>query len=240
MAGPSPHLSTPDLAGLFNGVACVIFDFDGVVADSETHSLGTLRDALAAFGVEMPLDEVRARFLGKSLTAIDDYVAEHGRASAATSFAEAWQDKLYAAFRADLSALPHLEALLDGLDRAGRRYCVASSSSFERLGVALDAMQLADRFPNLFSAEQVAQGKPAPDLFLFAARHMQASPETCLVIEDSPYGLRAAKAAGIPAIGFVGGAHLRDCRDQHAELMRREGADIVTDSHAALLAALGH
>jgi beta-phosphoglucomutase-like phosphatase (HAD superfamily) len=107
------------------------------------------------------------------------------------------------------------------------RRCVASSSAPERLRHSLSLTGLLHRFePNIFSATQVPRGKPAPDLFLFAAAAMQVIPACSVVIEDSVPGVLAAVAAGMRAIGFTGGGH---CRPGHADRLRAAGAAAITD-----------
>lgn len=216
---------TVHLAALLDGVDLVIFDFDGVIADSEVISLSTLHRTIAAYGIRMTLDEVRARFLGTSLRTISEFVAE--AAGSAEGFATSWQQSLYAQFRAHLRPVPGVDAMLEGLTQRDLTYCVASSSHFERIRVALDAIALAHRFAHVFSAEQVAQGKPAPDLFEFAAGAMGVAPERCVVIEDSPYGIQAARAAGMRSGGFIGGTHLDGIREAHAATLRDAGADAI-------------
>ena len=234
MHGTLPHSSALELARLLKETKCVIFDFDGVIADSEPLSLGTLRDTLADFGLDLPIGEVRSLFLGKSLKTIEAYLSKHGPKGASAGFSSAWQTDLFEKFRAELYAIPGLVDLLDALKRQNLTYCVASSSSFERLEVALDALQLQERFPNLFSAEQVKNGKPSPDLFLFAAAQIGCDPAACVVIEDSPHGIRAATAAGMHAIGFVGGSHLREIQTEHAALLFDAGAIGVTGDYEGL------
>ncbi len=226
-----------DLAHLLQRSTCVIFDFDGVVADSEPASLATLQQALAEFGLVMTLEQVRGQFLGKSLKTIEAHVMPRQTEGRSSSFAETWQTALFERFRTDLTAMPGLMAFLDALDQVGLPYCVASSSSFERLGVALEALHLGERLSNLFSAEQVKNGKPAPDLFLYAAAQMQSDPDTCLIIEDSPHGIRAAAAAHMPSVGFVGGGHLRGIEDDHAALLLDAGATHVVRTYAGLISA---
>ena len=222
-------------ARLLKDTSCIIFDFDGVVVDSEPVSLGTLRDTLAAFGLQMTLDDVRKKFLGTSLNTIETHLDETRGCGASDGFAKAWQDALFRAFRADLQRMPGVTPLLDLLDEAHMPYCVASSSSFERLGVAQEAVGLAGRLSNLFSSEQVQNGKPAPDLFLLAAKRMDVDPARCLVIEDSPHGIRAATAAGMTSMGFVGGSHLRGIEAEHAALLFQAGATHVVDTYTDLL-----
>lgn len=213
-----------------DGVRLVLFDFDGVVADSEVISLGTLRETLAEFGMSLEPQEVRQRFLGTSLATISARVAEECPGHSADGFGAAWQARLYAQFRASLRPVPHVVDLLDWLTASGTAYCVASSSTFERIGVALAAMNLGSRIPHVFSSEQVARGKPAPDLFLHAAAQMGTAPRDCLVIEDSPYGVRAAKAAGMRCYGFIGGRHLNGVAESHAATLRAAGADSILAS----------
>ena len=228
-----------DMERLLKETRCVIFDFDGVIADSEPLSLSTLRDTLIDFGLEMSIEDVRALFLGKSLKTIEAFVSAHSPNNTANGFGTEWQSTLFEKFAEELCPMPDLMALLDALDALELQYCVASSSSFERLGVALDAIRLRDRFPILFSSEQVKNGKPAPDIFLFAAAEMQCDPAACLVIEDSPYGIRAATAAGMRSLGFIGGSHLQGIEEEHATLLLESGAANVVTDFAQLIANTG-
>ena len=122
-----------------------------------------------------------------------------------TTFCERSRDLLFARFRADLKPVAGVE---DAIAALPCRRCVASSSSPDRLHLALDVTGLAPLFgEHVFSATQVAHGKPAPDLFLFAARTMNAAPAHCIVIEDSTLGVEAGRAAGMQVIGFAGASH---------------------------------
>ena len=233
---PPPCDARRDRGSLLEGGELVIFDFDGVIADSEVISLATLQEALAAFGIDLSAEDVRRAFLGTSLARIEAYVAETGAGRTSQGFAETWQTALFDRFRAELAPVPQLPTLLEQLSARGIRYCIASSGTFERLGVALSALNLSGQFESIFSSEQVARGKPAPDLFLFAARELGVPPESCLVIEDSPYGIRAAKAANMRCAGFVGGTHLHEIAEEHGDLLRQQGADIVVTSLDAILA----
>lgn len=216
-------------------IRLVIFDFDGVVADSEILSLSTLRQALDAYGIQQSPTDVRKTFLGTSLKTINAYVAKHSPERSADGFTAKWQDALFAAFMTSLKPVPSLPPLLAHLRRSGMPYCIASSSSFERLGVALAAMGLTDQFPHVFSADEVTRGKPAPDLFLLAAKAMGVPPGGCLVIEDSPYGIRASVEAGMQTVGFVGGEHLAGIEGEHEVLLQQNGADLVVKSLKKLI-----
>jgi HAD superfamily hydrolase (TIGR01509 family) len=126
-----------------------------------------------------------------------------------------------------------VEAVLDGI--AGKT-CIASSSSPERLRYTLGLVGLYRRFdPHIFSATMVARGKPAPDLFLYAAERMAADSARCVVIEDSLPGVTAAVTAGMTAIGFVGGGH---CSSGRADQLRSAGAAVVIDRMPELLPTL--
>jgi HAD superfamily hydrolase (TIGR01509 family) len=122
-------------------------------------------------------------------------------------------------FGSQLIAMPGIEAALSGIKSP---VCIASSSAPERLQHTLSLVGLFNRFnPHIFSATQVGRGKPAPDLFLFAAKQMGVEPRTCLVVEDSVAGVMAAVDAGMRVIGFTGGSH---CRPGHSERLRQAGA----------------
>lgn len=216
----------------------VIFDFDGVVVDSEPISLSTLRDTLAHFGLDLTIDAVRSRFLGNSVPRIAQAIrAETGQDQ--PGFAAHWYDLLFARFRVELRPMPGITDLLDALDRRGVAYCIASGSAFQRLDVSLEVTGLAPRFEGrVFSADLVARGKPAPDLFLHAAQSMGVAPRDCLVVEDAPAGIEAAEAAGMRALGFVGGGHLAALAQAHGALLAERGAEGVLSALDEVLAAL--
>jgi HAD superfamily hydrolase (TIGR01509 family) len=215
--------------------ALVIFDCDGVLVDSELIACRVLAEGLAEAGIAIAAEDIAERYVGLSAPAIfADLEARTGR-SVPDGFAERLRPRLEAAFAAGLSAMPGLAALLASITV---KVCVASSSSPARLRHSLSLTGLLDRFhPLVFSAEQVARGKPAPDLFLFAAGSMGVPPEACWVIEDSLAGVAAARAAGMKAIGFTGGSH---CRPDQEERLRRAGASAIVarmEDLAALLAS---
>ena len=137
------------------------------------------------------------------------------------------QDELFRSFEADLEAI---RGIHDVLDVVTQSVCVASSGSHQRMRVSLGSTGLYERLaPNIFSASQVKNGKPAPDLFLFAASEMGVPPERCVVIEDSLAGIAGARAADMTVFGFYGGSH---CRDGYAETLREAGADLLfADMH---------
>jgi HAD superfamily hydrolase (TIGR01509 family) len=197
----------------------VIFDCDGVLVDSEVISCRAHAEVLSGHGYPITADQVFDRFLGRSTRqATAEVEIELGR-SLPDDFTARLQDQLYRAFEADLEAMSGIGAALDVIDLP---VCVASSGSHQRMRVSLGATRLHDRFaPNIFSASQVEHGKPAPDLFLFAAAQMKAAPAACVVIEDSVAGIKGGVAAGMTVLGFHGGSH---CRPDHAAALRSAGA----------------
>jgi HAD superfamily hydrolase (TIGR01509 family) len=202
----------------------IIFDCDGVLVDSEVISCQAHAEVLTRHGYPITSEQVFDRFLGRSTRQANlEIEAELGR-SLPGDYHVQLQDELFRAFEADLQAVPHIHAALDLIDRA---VCVASSGSPQRMRVSLGRTGLYDRFaPNIFSASQVERGKPAPDLFLFAAKQMDTTPDRCVVVEDSIAGIIAAHAAGIPALGFCGGSH---CRPGQADALRAAGAAATFD-----------
>jgi HAD superfamily hydrolase (TIGR01509 family) len=133
-------------------------------------------------------------------------------------------------------SLAPIEGVGEALDSLTLPICVASSSSPAQIRQKLKITGLLERFgEHLFSATMVARGKPAPDLFLYAARHLITAPDRCLVIEDSPAGIDAALAAGMTAIGFAGGSH---CGPEHGVRLQRHGAALVMDHMHELAAAM--
>lgn len=210
----------------------VIFDCDGVLIDSELLSIRADRECLAECGIELSVDEIRDRYTGISFAGmVADLEARHGPLPA--DFADRHRTRLWPLFETELQAIPGVGAVLDSLTC---KICVASSGRPERLKHALSLVGLYDRFhPHIFSATEVPRGKPAPDLFLYAAERMGVMPERCVVIEDSLPGVTAAVAAGMRVIGFVGASH---CRPGDAARLSAQGAIAVIDDMAQLLPAL--
>ncbi|AJD42898.1 HAD family hydrolase [Rhizobium sp. SEMIA 4085] len=182
----------------------VIFDCDGVLVDSEPISVSVLVEAMNDLGVPITEEEVYGRFLGKSLATVIETMKSEYQVHAGDEFLERIRTNLYSRFRKELRPIEGIGATIDALDIP---CCVASSSQVERIRLSLTVTGLIDKLPNIFSASMVKNGKPAPDLFLHAAREMQVDPEDCLVIEDSPAGIEAAQAAGMTVFAFTGGSH---------------------------------
>ncbi len=189
----------------------VIFDCDGVLVDSEPVAARVLAELVTKLGRPMTADEAIDRFTGFKLATVleqveADLVAATGRRLPA-DFRTTLADRDAEAFRREVRAIDGAREVLESL--AGRR-CVASSGTFEKMRLTLGSTGLLPLVEaHLFSAVQVARGKPAPDLFLFAAGTMGWRPADCVVIEDSVAGIEAAVAAGMTVFGFAGGSHCR-------------------------------
>ena len=206
----------------------VIFDCDGVLVDSERLTHQVVVDMLAEHGVALGFDEAVDRFIGMSManglvqlkallggTLPDDFLPEMGR-------------RTRAAFRAGLIAVPGVETVLDGLRRP---YCVASNGNHAKVNFTLGHTGLLPRFAGrIFTADDVAHPKPAPDLFLLAARTLGALPAHTTVVEDTPTGVAAAKAAGMRAIGFAAMTP--------AGRLQAAGADAIAHDMATVAALL--
>jgi HAD superfamily hydrolase (TIGR01509 family) len=185
----------------------VIFDCDGVLIDSEIISARMLIAELARLGVEIDLDHVARHFLGRSYPTVMAQIRKDFDLDLPPDFEDRYRENLLMAFRNDLRIMPGVAEVLGALSVP---FCVATSSSPRRAEMSLQLTGL-DRqtVGRVFTASQVARGKPAPDLFLFAAERMGYPPSRTLVIEDSLTGVRAALAAGMTVWRFVGGSHFR-------------------------------
>jgi HAD superfamily hydrolase (TIGR01509 family) len=183
----------------------LIFDCDGVLVDSELIAHAAMAELMTELGRPMILPEALGIFAGRSLRdALAAAEAWLGAPIPPEASAQAGR-RLLARFRRELKPVEGVRAAIEALPHPR---CVASSSTRERIEVSLEVTGLAPLFgANVFSADQVANGKPAPDLFLLAARSLGAAPRDCIVIEDSPLGIQAARAAGMGTVGFAGASH---------------------------------
>ncbi|MFS8201441.1 HAD family hydrolase [Streptomyces sp. CWNU-52B] len=184
----------------------VIFDCDGVLVDTERIGPEVVAAMATEAGWPLSPAEVRRRFLGRPESYLYDEIRGHATASIGPEWLTEYRTRFRDAFAASPRTMPGVGELLDHLDARGLPYCVASSGSHERIAHSLSVTALQDRFTGrVFSADDVPFGKPAPDLFLYAARTMGYAPERCLVIEDSPAGVDAALAAAMRVVGYTGG-----------------------------------
>jgi HAD superfamily hydrolase (TIGR01509 family) len=205
----------------------IIFDCDGVLVDSEVLSCRCLSEALGKCGVRLEVAEALELFLGRSTTAVEQHYTARGVKFPA-HFLSDLKLRVREVFQSSLRPIPGIASLLSGLRTP---HCVASSSDLDRVSLSLALTGLSPHFGDrLYTSQMVARGKPAPDLFLYAAAKMQASPARTLVIEDSISGVAAARAAGMKVWGFVGGSHY-ESRDGRA-ILYGAGADRVFDRMA--------
>ena len=181
----------------------VLFDCDGVLVDSERLAVRVDVQVLASLGWHLTEAEVVERFVGKSDAHMKREVEAHLGRGLPDGWDHAFRDAYLDAFRRELRPV---EGVVEALDRIAVTACVASSGSHEKMRFTLGLTGLLDRFAGrIFSATEVANGKPAPDLFLHAAARMGADPSRCAVVEDSRFGVAAARAAGMASFGYAGG-----------------------------------
>jgi HAD superfamily hydrolase (TIGR01509 family) len=211
----------------------LIFDCDGVLVDSEHLACAALAELMTTLGHSMTADEAMLAFAGRSLK---DVLARAERLLSRPIPKDVGEQAavlLMARFRRELQAVAGAKEAIAALPY---RRCVASSSTPDRLMLSLDITGLSPLFGNnVFSAVEVANGKPAPDLFLLAARRLGEEPSSCIVIEDSVLGVEAAGAAGMAAIGFAGASH---ANQDLAERLAAAGAEPVIHSMANLPTAV--
>ena len=215
-------------------VDLVIFDCDGVLVDSELISCRAHSQMLTSHGYPITSDQVLERFLGVSDREARLIVeAELGR-----TLPDDFEAQVKAAtlrfYEGDLRAIANVGEAIAAIDL---KKCVASSGTPEKIRHGLTCAGLYDVLaPHIFSASQVKRGKPAPDLFLFAAERMQAQPGRCVVIEDSIPGVTGAVVAGMTVLGFHGGSH---CRPGHDDTLRAAGARLIFDDMRQLPGLIG-
>jgi HAD superfamily hydrolase (TIGR01509 family) len=200
----------------------VIFDCDGVLVDSEPVANRTLGNMLLELGLDLTQQQIFEHFVGYSLPHCLRVIEGMLGHAAPENFLRDLQARTFAAFKTELRATPGIEQTLDALDAVGLPYCVASSGDHEKMNTTLGITGLLPRFAGrIFSVTQVAHGKPAPDIYLFAAAQMNAVPSSCAVVEDTPPGVRAGVAAGMTVFGF--------CAFTPAEKLRAAGAQQTFD-----------
>ncbi len=211
----------------------VIFDCDGVLVDSELLASRLLAEALAAEGHAVTAADCRARFTGISIRSVIEIIEEERGIPLPADFEDRVRANDLAVFARDLKAVP---GVTQALAQIATAKCVASSGAPEKIRRSLTVTGLIGFFePHLFSAHMVKRGKPAPDLFLFAAAAMGADAARCVVVEDSAAGVAAARAAGMSVLGFAGGGH---AGDGYGTMLMAAGATRVFDDMAELPALL--
>ncbi|MEV8153332.1 HAD family hydrolase [Streptomyces fradiae] len=183
----------------------VIFDNDGVLVDSEPLSNTILAGYLTELGHPTTYEDSLRDYMGGAVHRIHDTIRERTGKPLPDDFDETFHARVFAAFERELTAVDGVTGVLGELVARGVPYCVASSGSHERIRIGHRKTGLDRWFaPDVvFSAQDVGRGKPAPDLFLHAAERMGAAPERCVVVEDSPLGIQAARAAGMAVHAFT-------------------------------------
>ncbi|MEU3945774.1 HAD family hydrolase [Streptomyces sp. NPDC029526] len=183
----------------------VIFDNDGVLVDSEPISNRLLAGYLTELGHPTTYEDSIRDYMGSAMHRVHDLVEERTGQRLPDDFDDVFHGRVFAAFERELQPVPGVVEVLEKLAADAVPYCVASSGSHERIRVGHRTTGLDRWFTDerVFSSQDVGRGKPAPDLFLHAAERMGVAPERCVVVEDSPLGVRAALAAGMDVYGFT-------------------------------------
>ncbi|GAB2781276.1 HAD family hydrolase [Streptomyces chlorus] len=183
----------------------VIFDNDGVLVDSEPLSNRLLAGYLTELGHPTSYDDSIRDYMGSAMHRVHDLVEERTGQRLPDDFDDVFHARVFAAFERELKPVAGAVEVLETLAADGVPYCVASSGSHERIRVGHRTTGLDRWFDDerIFSSQDVGRGKPAPDLFLYAAERMGVAPERCAVVEDSPLGVQAAVAAGMDVYGFA-------------------------------------
>ncbi len=180
----------------------VIFDCDGVLVDSERLANALFAKMLNQLGLKVTLEDMYRNFMGLSVSDCLQLIEVRlGKAPPPDFFADL-NRQIRAAFR---SSLNPVDGIVEALDRISIPYCVASSGDHEKMNLTLGLTGLLQRFDGrIYSVTQVARGKPHPDVFLFAAECMGATPSRTAVVEDTEVGVRAGVAAGMTVFGYAG------------------------------------
>ncbi|SHN87390.1 HAD family hydrolase [Bradyrhizobium erythrophlei] len=208
----------------------IIYDFDGVLADSEVLSNSVIADVVSELGVPTTVDDAYRTYMGKRLVEVIETIERVTGRRLPADFADSYQRRTFDVFRARLEPVDGARAFLAAWRDVPN--CIASSSSPERLALSLEVLDMAALFEGrVFSASNVARGKPHPDIFLYAAEQLGIAPADCIVIEDSLSGITGARAAGATAIGLTAASHVQPGHDTR---LREAGADHVVQSFAEL------
>lgn len=199
----------------------VIFDCDGVLVDSERLGNSVMAECARAVGMDVDTDEAIRLFKGRKMDDVVRTIEAHLGRPVPASFVSDYRARSNAVFRERLEPVPGVGRVLDSVTV---QTCVASNGPHEKMDTTLEVTGLKRRFEGrIFSAFDVPRPKPHPDLFRYAARQLGVPPEACIVVDDSPLGMRAARAAGMRAFGFA-----RECEP---EALAREGGTAVRSMH---------
>jgi HAD superfamily hydrolase (TIGR01509 family) len=206
-------LSDPRLPAL-------IFDCDGVLVDSEYLASRVESELTHELGLELSVEEAHALFLGKNVDGVLDAIGDRTGRRPTSAFVYNWAFATAHAFKRELAPVPFVRTALEELRRRGHRLAVASQSPLARVRFSLEITGLDEYFgAHLYVTSMVPRPKPAPDIYLHAANGLATPPADCIVIEDSPAGAAAARAAGFRVIGYAPG--------DTAIAMRGTGAAVI-------------
>jgi HAD superfamily hydrolase (TIGR01509 family) len=206
----------------------VIFDCDGVLVDSERISVRVGAAILAEHGWHLTEEDFAERFVGCSAEFFDEQITAHLGPELAHDWDRRHADRFHRAFEDELDAIHGVVELLTALAAEGIPTCVASNSDRGHVDHVLTVAGLHDHLDGrIFSAHEVAEGKPAPDLFLHAARTMGTDPDQCVVVEDSPFGVMAARAAGMRCYGYAGGLTPAHRLTEHGAVTFHHMTDLI-------------
>jgi HAD superfamily hydrolase (TIGR01509 family) len=206
----------------------IIFDFDGVIADSEVLSNTVLAEVVTELGVPTTIEDAYRDYMGKRFSDVIAAIEKAVGRSLPRSFSEQYQARTLERFRQELAPIAGAREFIAQF--ADVPHCIASSSSPERLALCLEVLDMSALFEGrVFSASDVARGKPHPDIFLHAAAEIGVSPRDCIIIEDSAGGVMAGRAAGATVIGLLAAGHIRD---GHAAALKAAGAQHVAKDYA--------
>lgn len=212
----------------------VIFDCDGVLVDSEAIASAVLAEHLATAGFPYTQQDCRERFTGLSLSTCQQLIETENGKLLAPNFFVRLQQETFARFTAYLQPVAGIMEVLEFLREMQWDFCVASSGSHDKMAHTLGITGLQRYFvSNIFSASEVACGKPAPDLFLHAASQLDVAPHHCIVVEDSVPGVNAALAAGMQVCAF--GAVHTGCDNTQVFTDMAELPAIISSFHARML-----
>ena len=180
---------------------CIIFDCDGVLVDSETITCKVIVEMAKSVGLDIDLGLAIKEFSGKSLHGIFAYIQERIDKPLPENFEPVYREKTYTAFKNEIQPIAGVHSLLDRLTVP---FCVASSGPVKKIKLNLTTTKLIHKFnDNIISSFEIGSWKPEPGIFLHAAKKMGFLPSECVVIEDSVYGVAAAKAGGIDVFVYV-------------------------------------
>ncbi|WP_027554556.1 HAD family phosphatase [Bradyrhizobium sp. Cp5.3] len=213
----------------------IIFDFDGVIADSEVLSNTVLAEIVTELGVPTTVEDAYRDYMGKRFHEVIAAIETAVGRTLPPAFGEHYQDRTLTRFRLELSPIAGVRDFISKFAELSR--CIASSSSPDRLAVCLDVLDMVSLFEGrVFSASNVARGKPHPDIFLHAAAEIGVSPRDCIVIEDSASGVIAGRAAGATVIGLLAAGHIRQ---GHAATLKDAGAHYIAADYVEVERIVG-